>query len=164
MLGRINTAFLSIKKGKNCTRYLTKIAYVNKVDYVLGSGQIIPDPTRPKSPRYYRIWIQISYCSYFKKDRIPSISEFLSECMRVQQNIADPQNYERLSFSVDPDPHGCPGSGSVLGMRIRMRIQEHGNGQNLQINRSLCLTKRLLYVRMYPMFSGLFKPLRKFFM
>ncbi len=68
--------------------------------YVLGSGQIIPDPTRPKSPRSHRIWIQISYGSYFKKDRVPSLSEFLSECMRVQQNNADAQNCERLSFSL----------------------------------------------------------------
>ncbi len=117
----------------NCTRYPTKIAYVNKVDYVLGSGQIIPDPTRPKSPCSHRIWIQISYGSYFKKGRVPSLSEFLSEWMRIQQNNANPQNCERLSFSqccgsgsawIRRYSFGCPGS--VLGMRIRMLIQEHG--------------------------------------
>jgi hypothetical protein len=33
---------------------------------------------------------------------------------------------------VDPDPHkfGCPGSGSALGMRIRIRTQEHENCPN----------------------------------
>ncbi len=50
---------------------------------------------------------------------------------------------------VDPNPHsfGCPGSGSVLGMRIR--IQEHENRLKLQINLVSCLWKRLVYIRTY---------------
>ncbi len=42
-------------------------------------------------------------------------------------NVSRDKLTPSVSSVVDPDPHsfGCPGSGSVLGIRIR--IQEHDN-------------------------------------
>ncbi len=48
---------------------------------------------------------------------------------------------------VDPEWFGCPGSGSVLRMCIR--IQEHGIWSKLTINLVSCLSKCLLYLRRY---------------
>jgi hypothetical protein len=51
----------------------------------------------------------------------------------------------RIRIHKEPHSFGCLGSGSVLGMGIR--IQEHGRkiDQKLQINLVFCLSKRLLY-------------------
>ncbi len=51
--------------------------------------------------------------------------------------------------SVNPDPHlfGCPGSGSVLGMRIR--IQEHGKRPKFINKPGFLPFKRLLHLRRY---------------
>ncbi len=67
-----------------------------------------------------------------------------------------------LSIRIRVDPHSfChPESGSVLGMRIRIRIQRMEIDQNLRINLVSCLYKRLLYLRSYVFYliptSGLF--------
>jgi hypothetical protein len=52
-----------------------------------------------------------------------------------------------IQNSMDPLSFGCPGSGLVLGIQIR--IQEHGNVPKLQINLVFCLLKRLLYLGRY---------------
>ncbi len=53
-----------------------------------------------------------------------------------------------IRIHLDPHSIGCLGSGSVLGTLIR--IQELVEiDQNLQINLVFCLSKKLLYLRMY---------------
>ncbi len=58
---------------------------------------------------------------------------------------------------VDRDPHwfGCPGSGSILEMRIR--VQEHGKWPKLTNKPGLLPFKEAFYSRRYRMFFYLFK-------
>ncbi len=54
-----------------------------------------------------------------------------------------------IRIHLDPHSFGYLGSGSVLGMRIRIWIQEHGNWPKSTNKPGFLLFKKLLYLRRY---------------
>ncbi len=88
----------------------------------------------------------------------PNFSYTLSFELHDQARLLDSLHglFPSLSFTYragnltsvsDPDPHwsGSPGSGSVLGILIRIRIQEQGNWLKLTTNLFYSLSKWILY-------------------
>jgi hypothetical protein len=88
---------------------------------------------------------------YEYTDSSPSSYRYLFDYARCRHKLIKPVLWVRIRMSIDSHSHGCPGSGSVLGMQIR--IQEHGKRPNFTNKTVFLPFKKAFYIVLCMLFD-----------